>query len=95
MWRILVYSICFMMIVTTPVRNVFAEENPPDLFANRMELYKRTESVTNIPWYYLAAIDQYERNVRQASKDIPKAEGITGIYFTPEKWAGIIKPRKE
>ena len=94
MWRILVYSICFMMIVTTPVRNVFAEENPPDLFANRMELYKRTESVTNIPWYYLAAIDQYERNVRQARKDIPKAEGITGIYFTPEKWAGIINPEK-
>ena len=58
-----------------------------------MELYKRTESVTNIPWYYLAAIDQYERNVRQARKDIPKAEGITGIYFTPEKWAGIIKSR--
>jgi len=92
MWRILVYSICFMMIVTTPVRNVFAEGNPPDLFANRMELYKRTESVTNIPWHYLAAIDQYERNVRQASRDIPKAEGITGVYFTADKWAGILNP---
>ena len=92
MWRILVYSFCFMLIVMTPARNVFAEGNPSDLFASRMELYKRTESVTNIPWYYLAAIDQYERNVRQARKDIPKAEGMTGIYFTPEKWAGIINP---
>src|SRR4051794_38038 len=92
MWRVLVYSFCFMLVVMTPARNVLAEGNPSDLFASRMELYKRTESVTNIPWYYLAAIDQYERNVRQARKDIPKAEGMTGIYFTPEKWAGIINP---
>ncbi len=69
-----------------------AENEQNDLFARRMELYQKIESVTNIPWYYLAAVDQYERNVRQSRKDLPKAEGITGIYFPPEKWVGMMNP---
>lgn len=63
-----------------------------NIYSQRMELYKKFQTVTNIPWYYLAAIDQYERNVRQARRDIPDAEGITGIYFKPEDWAGIMNP---
>ena len=35
-------------------------ENHSRFIRKRMELYRRTESVTNIPWNYLAAIDQYE-----------------------------------
>jgi peptidoglycan LD-endopeptidase LytH len=69
-----------------------AEKQQSDLFARRMELYQKIETVTNIPWNYLAAIDQYERNVRQSRKDIPKAEGITGVYFPKEKWAGVFNP---
>ncbi|WP_313804613.1 M23 family metallopeptidase [Cytobacillus sp.] len=69
-----------------------AQENQKNEYELRMELYKRMESVTHIPWYYLAAIDQYERNVRQARRDIPKAEGITGIYVKPEIWAGPLNP---
>ncbi len=70
----------------------FAQKMDPDVYTKRMELYRKIESITNIPWYYLAAIDQYERNVRQARKDIPPAEGITGIYFKPEVWAGLLNP---
>ncbi|WP_425457427.1 M23 family metallopeptidase [Bacillus marasmi] len=69
-----------------------ANQPTPDLYARRMELYKKVEAATNIPWYYLAAIDQYERNVRLARRDIPKAEGVTGIYFKPEIWAGLTNP---
>ncbi|MBN6889091.1 peptidase M23 [Cytobacillus horneckiae] len=58
-----------------------------------MALYKQVESVTNIPWYFLAAVDQYERNVRQSRRDLPKAEGITGIYFKPEEWVGLLNPK--
>ncbi|MDE7523231.1 peptidase M23, partial [Ligilactobacillus salivarius] len=57
-----------------------------------MNLYKKVETVTNIPWYYLAAIDQYERNIREVRKDLPKAEGLIGIYFREEEWAGILNP---
>ena len=73
---------------------VNAAENDEDDIPKRMELYQSVETLTNIPWYYLAAVDQYERNVRQSRKDLPKAEGITGIYIPPEKWVGPLNPNK-
>jgi peptidoglycan LD-endopeptidase LytH len=63
-----------------------------DIYNNRMELYQKVEAITNIPWYYLAAVDQYERNIRQSRRDLPKAEGLMGIYFRPEKWCGLLNP---
>ena len=94
MRRILLFSISLVMTCLSTVQFVNAAENGEnnDLFVKRMELYQRVEALTNIPWYYLAAIDQYERNVRQSRKDIPKAEGITGIYFPPENWVGLLNP---
>nr|WP_257391530.1 M23 family metallopeptidase [Cytobacillus gottheilii] len=74
--------------------HAFAESEENE-YKKRMELYTRTEAVTNIPWYYIAAIDQYERNVRQARRDIPKAEGMTGIYFKEEQWTGLLNPDKQ
>ncbi|MGM7722509.1 M23 family metallopeptidase [Metabacillus sp. Hm71] len=60
-----------------------------------MSLYKKVETITTIPWYVLAAIDQYERNVRHSRKDIPKADGLIEIYIKPEAWAGPLNPNKE
>jgi peptidoglycan LD-endopeptidase LytH len=72
-----------------------AHAKGPDEYQERMNLYKKVETVTLIPWYYLAAVDQYERNIRQVRKDLPKAESVIGIYFTPEKWAGSTNPNPE
>ncbi|WP_228485726.1 M23 family metallopeptidase [Thermaerobacillus caldiproteolyticus] len=58
------------------------------IYQQRMELYKKAEAVSLIPWYYFAAIDQYERNVRQVRRDLPKPKGVLGIYIKPEIWAG-------
>ncbi|RLQ96875.1 M23 family metallopeptidase [Falsibacillus albus] len=57
-----------------------------------MGLYKKMDALTQIPWYYFAAIDQYERSVRLARRDIPKASGITGIYIKEQDWTGILNP---
>lgn len=65
------------------------------LYQERMGLYKKMEAVTQIPWYYLAAVDQYERSVRKARKDLPKETGAIGIYYSPEKWAGALNPEPE
>jgi hypothetical protein len=72
-----------------------AEKSKTNVFVQRIELYQKVESVTNIPWYYLAAIDQYERNVRQSRKDIPKTEGLSEIYFRQEEWSGFTNPNRE
>ena len=72
-----------------------AEQGQEDVYKKRMEIYTKVEAVSQIPWYYIAAVDQYERNVRQARRDLPKAEGIAGVYFKPEEWAGLLNPNLE
>jgi murein DD-endopeptidase MepM/ murein hydrolase activator NlpD len=72
-----------------------AHAKGPDEYQERMKLYKKVETVTLIPWYYLAAVDQYERTIRQVRKDLPKPDSVIGIYFTPEKWAGPTNPNPQ
>lgn len=80
----------FLLLMSFSPRDAHA--NDPDPYQERMKLYKKVETVTNIPWYYLAAIDQYERNIRQVRKDLPKPDSVIGIYIPPEKWAGQTNP---
>jgi peptidoglycan LD-endopeptidase LytH len=77
--------------LTVSFSDVLAKE-PVDPYQERMKLYKKVETITQIPWYYLAAIDQYERNLRQVRRDLPKAESTIGIYYRPEQWSGITNP---
>ncbi len=78
------FLLCFSHIV------VQAKEADP--YQERMRLYEKVEAITHIPWYYLAAIDQYERNIRLVRRDLPKPNGLLGIYFLPEVWAGAANP---
>lgn len=68
-------------------------EEKQSIYDKRMELYKETEQSLGVPWYYLAAIDQYERNIRSVRRDIPKKpDAIISIYFKPEIWSGPANP---
>ncbi|MBO8156765.1 MAG: M23 family metallopeptidase [Bacillaceae bacterium] len=55
----------------------------------RMALYQKAEAVTQIPWYYFAAIDQFERNIH---KNKASDTGIIGITIPEERWAGYTNP---
>jgi len=89
--------IIFMVIQLSVQTSVFGAEKTDQQKENErlMSLYKKVETVTSIPWYVLAAIDQYERNVRHSRKDIPKAEGSIEIYIKPEVWAGPLNPNPD
>ncbi|WP_409306079.1 M23 family metallopeptidase [Peribacillus sp. SCS-155] len=63
-----------------------------DLIKRRMDLYKTVEAASFLPWYYLAAVDQYEHAVRKARKDREQARGAIGIYIEPERWSGFLNP---
>src|SRR5699024_9380620 len=65
-------------------RPAFAKEDE-NLFDQRLSLYKKTEATTHIPWYYLAAIDQYERNLLPAQE----SDRLLSISFPSELWYGI------
>nr|WP_318245826.1 M23 family metallopeptidase [Bacillus tianshenii] len=88
--------LCFILLIgyipvsasATTLENMTEEQ----IYQKRNELYTKMQSITQIPWHYFAAVDQYERNVRRARRDIPKATGVIGIYYKPEIWAGPLNP---
>ena len=56
-----------------------------NIYDERMALYEKTEALTLIPWYYLAAIDQYERQVNDDLAD----DQLISIQMPEEKWFGL------
>lgn len=59
----------------------------------RMDYYFQFQQLMT-PWYYLAAIDQYERNIQDVRPDIPKRESVIAIQFSDEYWSGTLNPQK-
>lgn len=91
-------SLMIIMSFVWSSNNSFAASMSPsetDTLAKRLELYKNMEVLTQIPWYYLAAIDQYEHNLRLTQKDREKANGPIGIYIEPSIWVGALNPNQE
>lgn len=80
--RILTFFFFFCICLQTPL-HVQAEET--DIYEERLALYKKTEALTQLPWHYIAAIDQYERQ----TMDDTKEEQVISVRVPPEKWFGM------
>lgn len=95
---LLLIVICLLPLWREPLTISWAQEPSKTKSSHqleqdeRMELYLKYEALTFIPWYWLAAVDQYERNIQQVRKDIPKRDGLISIYYSPEEWAGALNP---
>lgn len=65
-----------------------------DPLQQRERLFRHVESLSGIPWYFLAAVDQYERNVRNSRRELPDAphEELIAIRIPNELWAGKLNP---
>ena len=59
----------------------------------RMDYYVQFWEL-GIPWYFLAAVDQYERNLQDVRPDIPKRENVIAIQFSDEYWSGQLNPKE-
>lgn len=68
--------------LTLVVHQVDADES---IYKKRMALYKKTEALTQIPWYYIAAMDQYERNTEKETD----SEKVVSIAVPDELWYGL------
>mgnify|MGYP003420833713 FL=1 len=76
------FSLCITLSITLFSAEKSAnEKSNSEIFAERMEMYQLFNHIY-VPWYYLAAIDQYERNIQEVRSDIPKREGIIAIQFS-------------
>lgn len=61
----------------------------------RFGLYRETAMLTHVPWYWLAAIDQYERTITPRKKEeAPPKNKLVGIRFKEAFWAGPLNPNK-
>ncbi|WP_207953223.1 M23 family metallopeptidase [Paenibacillus agricola] len=61
------------------------------IFNERKDLFDKVSAVTGIPWYMLAAVDQYERTIQIARKR-PSGDGLIAIFFTELEWSGMLNP---
>ncbi|MGM0854590.1 MAG: M23 family metallopeptidase [Bacillota bacterium] len=83
-------------MVISPCQTFAAKKlTEEQIHTKRMELFQKSAALTHIPWYYLAAIDQYERSLRFARKDREKPSSLISIYMEPEKWVGPLNPNRE
>ena len=92
---IILFVFAFIMPTCTNIQVMAEELSYEEKLDKRMALYKKVETLTNIPWQYLAAVDSYERGLRRARKDRPNEEGVIGIYFSPQQWVGPLNPDLE
>jgi len=75
---------------------VYAKDEPTqqEILDERMNLYVKSEELF-VPWYFLAAVDQYERNIQQVRNDIPKRKGSLAIHYSIDEWVGKFNPKKD
>lgn len=95
---ILLTVIILVPIYTFAVPDIHAEEKKTaeQIFAERLELYNSLSALTELPWQWIAAIDQYERTLTRAKPKLrPKLGQLTGIYIDKHKWAGVLNPNAE
>jgi murein DD-endopeptidase MepM/ murein hydrolase activator NlpD len=72
-----------------------AEKTMADVMAERQHLYETMETLTDIPWHILAAIDQYDRAIGRAKGRKLPMEKLIGIHYTAEQWAGWQNPDQD
>lgn len=62
----------------------------------RRSLYDKLSLFTSIPWYWLAAIDQYERSMSKVRPKVRPMLGSTvGVFIDQERWAGPLNPNQD
>lgn len=93
-WLKITFSACVFVFLFSSVVLAAEGESREEILQKRMDYYMKYSSVA-LPWYYLAAVDQYERNIQEVRKDIPKRDGIVAFQFSDDLWTGVLNPMKD
>jgi len=73
-----------------------ARQSMLDTFTERKALYDSIAAVTGIPWYRLAAVDQYERTLSIAHpKSRPLRDGLVAVHIPEVQWVGFLNPNHQ
>lgn len=76
-----------------PLRAQAAPAKESSLYDARLELFEQMSAATGIPWFRLAAIDQYERTIASSkTKAGENPARLTGFVIPPAVWCGPLNP---
>ncbi|EGQ21539.1 L-Ala-D-Glu endopeptidase [Sporosarcina newyorkensis 2681] len=93
-WLLLPIYVITLSLISFAVISAQEQPTQEELLENRMNYYLQFENEL-VPWYHLAAVDQFERNIQQVRNDIPNKDGIIALQFTNDYWVGTLNPNKE
>ncbi|MFD0717424.1 M23 family metallopeptidase [Paenibacillus sp. GCM10027626] len=94
---ICLFSLVWLVPDTARAAPALKNEAPAKSAVNpiekRRELYEQISVLSGIPWYRLAALDQYERALTKANRKSRQQLGqYIGIFVTEREWAGLLNP---
>ncbi|QQE75268.1 M23 family metallopeptidase [Brevibacillus composti] len=75
-----------------------AASGADDVYASRLSLFQRFETLYGIPWSYLAAIDQYDRSIHKRGRNRESKEQssrLTAITVPASLWCGALNPDQQ
>lgn len=82
--RFIIATMFFVIFSISLAQQTYAQaEQEETILQKRLALYKKMEAITHLPWYYIAAFDQYERNTQENGDD-----QLIAIKFPDEMWYG-------
>ncbi|HEY8364717.1 MAG TPA: M23 family metallopeptidase [Haloplasmataceae bacterium] len=90
--RIMLFSLIIFLILGLFITKTNALDTE---YQERMALYQEYALLTDIPWYIIGAIDQYERNTKSYRSYCPKEKEVISICFHPQLWSGSVNPNQE
>ncbi|MBP2002034.1 hypothetical protein J2Z69_003091 [Paenibacillus shirakamiensis] len=66
-----------------------------DVYLARKNLYEEYSHLLHMPWYRLAALDQYERTLVPSAKLQKDPNKLIHISLVPPQWSGWLNPEME
>ena len=87
-----VVAIIIILLLATMRAHANAPEN--DETEARMKLYEDFSYASGMPWYEIAAIDQYERNIAsfREGPESGLSYEVISIKIAPNVWSGTVAP---
>lgn len=85
------FIIGFLCFLVLPTREILAQRvDDPDV---RMQWYQDFSYASGVPWYEIAAVDQFERNIFSFREECHFDYETISICITDEVWSGPENPR--
>ncbi|PWK13908.1 M23 family metallopeptidase [Tumebacillus permanentifrigoris] len=94
LWMPLLLTLSLVPLPAAAAESEGAEEDLPVLQQVEEELpvFQKVEKQTHVPWYFLAAVNQYEMGIHwKKNRENPNVSPIQ-IEMPSEKWSGPVNP---